>query len=192
MAILNRNNFPFLLKQAVPNLHTLYYIGDQSLLERTCITFVGTRDLTNYGKWVIENLLEEYLAKTDIVVVSGLARGADAHVHKVCLDRNIKTIAIVPGHINSAIPKSNQKIFERLKSEGLILAEYPEGTVLRKEMFVLRNRLLAAISQSTIVIEAGIKSGSLITANIALDYNRDVYVVPGSFTAFFTASSVIS
>ena len=180
MAILYPSKFPFLLKEAVPNLKSLYYIGDKSLLEKKCITFVGTRDITEYGKWVIEELLGDFLSRMDIVVVSGLARGVDAYVHDTCLKRGIKTMAIVPGSIFSAIPKSNIKIFERLKKEGLILAEYPEGTTLRREMFVLRNRLLAAISEMIIVIEAGVKSGSLITANIALDYNRDIYVIPGN------------
>jgi DNA processing protein len=183
MAILDSTKFPFLLKEAVPNLNHLYYLGDISLLKRKAITFVGTRDITSYGKWVIEHLLDKSLAKTEIVVVSGLARGVDAHVHEVCLKRGIKTIAIVPGAISSAIPKSNIEIFERIKEEGLILAEYPEGTVLNKQMFVLRNRLLAAMSEATIVIQAGLKSGSLITANIALDYNRDVYVIPGNINS---------
>ena len=180
MALIHSNKLPFLLKQAVPNLTKLYYSGNKSLLEGRHISFVGTRDITEYGKLVIRQLLCDSLSKTNIVVVSGLARGVDAYVHKICLERDIKAIAIVPGAIESAIPKCNLKIFKQLKKHGLILAEYPEGTVVRKEMFVLRNRLVAAISEATIVIEAGIKSGSLITANLALEYNRDIYVIPGN------------
>lgn len=183
MATIHSNKFPFLLKQATPNLTKLHYTGDLSLLKGRHITFVGTRDISRYGKSVIAQLLDQTLSKTDTVVVSGLARGVDAYVHEICLKRNIKTIAIVPGAITSAIPKSNTHIFNQLKEKGLVIAEYPEGITLRKEMFVLRNRLLAAISQATIVIEAGVKSGSLITANIALDYNRDVYVVPGNISS---------
>jgi DNA processing protein len=183
MAILKSSKFPLLLKQAVPNLKRLYYVGDISLLEGRSITFVGTRSITGYGKWVIGHLLEDFLSKTDLVVVSGLARGVDAYVHEICLKRGIKTVAIVPGAIFSAIPKSNTKIFESLKKEGLILAEYPEGIKFRKEMFVFRNRLLAAMSEVTVVIQAGLKSGSLITANLALDYNRDVYVIPGNINS---------
>lgn len=180
MALIHSNEFPFLLKQAVPKLSKLYYSGNKTLLEGRHISFVGTRDVTEYGKWVISKLLCASLSKTNIVIVSGLARGVDAYVHKICLERNIKAIAIVPGAIESAIPKCNLEIFNQLKKQGLILAEYPEGTVVRKEMFVLRNRLVAAISEATIVIEAGIKSGSLITANLALEYNRDIYAVPGN------------
>ena len=179
MQILSRKKFPSLLCEAIPNLDLLYSLGNQDLLRNVCITFVGTRDITRYGELVIEELLDETLARSNIAIVSGLARGVDAYVHKTCLKRGIKTIAIVPGAINSAIPKSNRSIFEEIKRRGLILAEYPEGTPLRREMFVLRNRLLAGISPLTVVIQAGESSGSLITANIALDYNRELCIVPG-------------
>ena len=158
----------------------LYYEGDRALLQRRCITFVGTRSITAYGKWCIEYLLDDFLKDLGIVVVSGLARGIDAYVHEVCLKRGIKTIAIVPGGLDTAIPKCNMEIFNKIKERGLILAEFPQGTALRREMFVLRNRLLAGISEMTVVVEAGLGSGSLITAGLALEYNRDIYVIPGN------------
>lgn len=179
MQVLSRGELPPLLIEAVPKLNSLYSIGNKNLLNRICITFVGTRGITKYGESVIKELLNKELANYNIAIVSGLARGVDAYVHKICLKRGIKTIAIVPGAINSAIPKSNIEIFQEITNKGLILAEYSEGIVLRKEMFVLRNRLLAAISPLTIVIQAGEKSGSLITANMALNYNRELCVVPG-------------
>lgn len=179
MQTLSEREISPLLKDAVPNLNTLYFVGNKDLLKGICITLVGTRDITEYGESVIKELLNKELAHYNIAIVSGLARGVDAYVHKTCLERGIKTIAIVPGAINSAIPKSNREIFKEIEKRGLILAEYPEGTILRKEMFVLRNRLLAGISPLTIVIQAGEKSGSLITANMALNYNRELCVVPG-------------
>ena len=179
MQTLSKGEIPSLLVEAIPNLNTLYFVGNRDLLKRICITFVGTRDITKYGEFAIKELLNKELANCNIAIVSGLARGVDAYVHKTCLERGIKTIAIVPGTINSAIPKSNREIFQEVKKEGLILAEYPEGTILRREMFVLRNRLLAGISPLTIVIQAGEKSGSLITANMAINYNRELCVVPG-------------
>ncbi len=179
MQILSKEEIPPLLTEAVPNLDLLYFVGNKELLRENCITLVGTRDITEYGESVIKELLNKELAHYNIAIVSGLARGVDAYVHKICLARGIKTIAIVPGAINSAIPKSNREIFKEIEKRGLILAEYPEGVVLRKEMFVLRNRLLAGISLLTIVIQAGQKSGSLITANMALNYNRELCVVPG-------------
>lgn len=179
MQILSRDELPHLLIEALPKLNSLYFLGDKNLLKRVCITFVGTREITKYGEWVIRELLNKELSNYNIAIVSGLARGVDAHVHRTCLERDIDTIAIVPGAINSAIPRSNMEIFQEIKEKGLVLAEFPEGTTLRKEMFVLRNRLLAAISPVTIVIQAGESSGSLITANLALNYNRELCVVPG-------------
>jgi DNA processing protein len=180
MRKLSYNYFPNNLKQISSCPSSLYYEGDISLLKKKTITIVGTRSITEYGIWVIEHLLDNFLKNLDIVVVSGLARGVDAHVHRVCLEREIKTVAIVPGAISSYIPKTNLEIFKRLKKEGLVIAEFPEEISFNKKMFVLRNRLLAGISQSTLVVEAGIKSGSLITAGLALDYNRDVYIIPGN------------
>jgi DNA processing protein len=158
----------------------LYYEGNVSLLEKRLVTFVGTRNITQYGKWCIEYLLHDFLKELDIVVVSGLAKGVDAYVHEVCLKRGINTIAIVPGGIDTAVPKCNRELFENIKRKGLVLAEFPKDTFLKREMFVLRNRLLAGISEMTIVIEAGLGSGSLITAGLALEFNRDVYVIPGN------------
>jgi DNA processing protein len=179
MQTVSRGELPRFLVEAIPKLHFLYFIGNKDLLKRICITFVGTRDISEYGEFVIRELLNKELANYNIAIVSGLARGVDAYVHKICLARGIKTIAIVPGAISSAIPQPNRGIFQQIKHKGLILAEYPEGVVLRKEMFVLRNRLLAGISPLTIVVQAGLKSGSLITANLALNYNRELCVVPG-------------
>jgi DNA processing protein len=183
MQIVSHNNFPVFLTEISSSPLKLYYEGNISLLKKRCITIVGTRDITQYGKWCIDNLLSKFLQELDIVVVSGLARGVDAYVHRTCLKRSIKTMAIVPGAINSAIPKSNMGIFSQIKNEGLILAEYPLGSELGKEMFILRNRLLAGISGTTIVVEAGVRSGSLITAKFALEYNRDIYVIPGNINS---------
>ena len=180
MRRISYNQFPLLLKEIPSCPRLLYYQGDLSLLSKRCVTIVGTRNITEYGKWVIRLLLGEFLRELDVVVVSGLAKGVDSYVHNICIQRGIRTIAIVPGGISSAIPKSSSQIFHKLEEEGLILAEYSEDTVLRKEMFVLRNRLLAGISNETIVIEAGVRSGSLITANFGVEYNRDIYVIPGN------------
>lgn len=159
---------------------SLFAYGDMGLLAKECITIVGTRSITQYGKNVVSLFLGSFLKDLDIVVVSGLARGVDGYVHRTCLQRGIKTIAIVPGAIDSAIPFENREICRQMVNTNLVLAEYPEGVKMKKYMFVQRNRLLAGISKSTIVIEAGERSGSLITAKLALDYNREVYVVPGN------------
>lgn len=178
--------YPSLLKEIYDPPEILYYEGDIDLLKMRCISIVGTRNITEYGKRVIKEFLREEFALLDIAFVSGLALGVDAYVHQICLELGIKTIAIVPGSLFSAIPKKNMNIYEDMGKRGLILAEFPEGRRFGKEMFVLRNRLLAGISDSTVVIEAGEKSGSLITARYALEYNREVYVVPGNIFNHFS------
>ena len=177
------NQIPFLLKAIPSSPKTFFYEGNREILQKRCISMVGTRSITEYGKWIIENLLVDYLVDLNIAIVSGLARGIDAYVHKICLERDIPTIAIVPGAINSYIPKCNLELFKEIKEKGLVLAEFEEGIKFRREMFVLRNRLVAGISDIVIVIEAGLGSGSLITAKLALEYNRDVYVVPGNINS---------
>lgn len=161
----------------------LYCYGDESLLDRQCLTIVGTRNMTQYGARVLDMFLTPLLKKLDIVVVSGLAKGVDVYTHRKCLERGIKTIGVVPGSIDSAIPLSNRKVCKEMIKTNLVVAEYPEGIKFNKYMYIQRNRILAGVSQSTVIIEAGENSGSLTTAKLALDYNRDVYVVPGNITS---------
>jgi len=172
-----------LLQKILDPPKQLYCYGDISLLERESVTIVGTRGITEYGMRVLDILLDTFLKELGIVVVSGLARGVDAYVHKKCLERGISTIAVVPGGIDTAIPVSNRWICRQMVKENLVMAEYPKGTQLQKYMYIQRNRILAGVSPSTIVIEAGENSGSLTTAKLALDYNREVYVVPGNITS---------
>jgi len=174
------SNYPFLLKEIYDPPKCLYYEGDVNLLNMRCISIVGTRKITRYGEQLIKDFLNVELGHLNIAFVSGLALGVDALVHKRCLELGIKTIAIVPGSFDSAIPQKNRDICKEIQKKGLLLAEFPEGKQFGKEMFVMRNRLLAGISDSTVVIEAGEKSGSLITARYALEYNREVYAIPGN------------
>lgn len=174
------NKYPMLLRQISSMPTQLYCEGDVSLLQKKMLTVVGTRDISSYGEWVIRELLTDFLKELDVVVVSGLARGVDGYVHKVCIERGIRTLAVVPGGMTSVIPKANREIFEIMSKEELVVAEFEQDVTFNKKMFVLRNRLLAGISNITLVIEAGLASGSLITANLALNYNRDVYVIPGN------------
>jgi len=175
--------FPSFLKQIPDSPNLLYCFGDISLLSKRCITIVGTRKMTKYGREVVRMLLGKFLRDLDIVVVSGLAMGVDEYVHRVCLEKGIKTIAVVPGGIDTAIPSRNKLLLKEIWKKGLILAEFPQGEKWFKHLYIQRNRILAGVSSETIVIEAGEKSGSLTTAKLALDYNRDVYVVPGNITS---------
>ncbi len=169
--------YPYLLKQIYDPPKRLFCWGDVNLLDFDHISIVGTRNITNYGRNIISNFLTVDLCKTNIAIVSGLARGVDEFTHSICLKRNIKTIAVIPTGVSSIRYTIAEKI---VKNGGLVLSEFPSETVIQKYMFVLRNRIIAGLSMDCVVIQAGLHSGSLITAKYALENNRNVYVVPGS------------
>lgn len=155
-------------------------MGNVELLNKRCITIVGTRKATSYGKWVIEALLTPKLNLLDICIASGMALGIDTFVHQRCLKVGIPTIAVIAGGIDNVYPKANKGLYKAIAKQGLVIAEY-DGTIeMKKGMFPMRNRILAGISDSTVVIEADVKSGSNITANLALDFGHDVYAIPGN------------
>lgn len=183
MKIIRYPNLPRLLQEIVDPPKCLYCYGDTDLLYKRCITVIGTRSITGYGKEVVRMFIDKYLKDLDIVVVSGIARGIDGYVHAVCLERGIHTIAVVPGGIDTAVPQVNRDILREILKKELVVAEYPRGSRMNKYMYIQRNRILAGISKSTVVIEAGQQSGSLTTAKLALEYNRDLYVVPGNITS---------
>jgi DNA processing protein len=173
----NEKLYPELLKQISDYPLDLFCKGKTRLLSKPMITIVGTRKMSSYGKWVVKYLLKSLIG-LNVVIVSGLANGIDAEVHKVCLDFNIPTIAVVAGGIDKGYPKSNQKIYEQISERGLIISEFPPGRKIIKGMFPMRNRILAGISSAVVVIESDIKGGSLITLELALEYGREIYCVP--------------
>ena len=165
------------------NIHNppkrLYFKGNIELINNRCLTIVGTRKATQYGQWVVDELITSNLRLLNISVVSGLASGIDSMVHRRCLDLGIPTIAFVGGGIDNVYPLGNRDLFKEIEDKGLLIAEFPGCVDMHKGMFPMRNRLLAGISKDTLVIEADVKSGSNITANFALDFGRNVYVIPG-------------
>lgn len=177
-----KKEYPQNLKNIYRYPKVLYCNGRKEILSERLITIVGTREMTTYGKSVVNELLSCVPRELNIAFVSGLAIGVDSQVHKMCLKRGLDTVAVVAGGIGSGFPKINNEIYEKICKKGLVLAEFPKGTEIRKGMFPIRNRILAGISDTTIVIEGGLNSGSLITANLALEYGRDVFVIPGDIT----------
>jgi len=173
------SKYPRLMKEIHNPPKQLYCKGNMALLMKRCLTIVGTRKATRYGKEVLDMLLQPYLIDLDICIVSGLAEGIDTMVHRRCLELDIPTIAIIAGGIENIYPVSNTKLYEDISEKGLVMAEYDGKVEMHKGMFPMRNRVLAGISETTVVIEADIQSGSLVTANLALEFNRDVYVIPG-------------
>jgi len=154
----------------------LSYIGDPSLMNKSCIAMVGARNASLNGKKFSEKLARELGAASQIIV-SGLARGIDTAAHNGALETG--TIAVVAGGIDVVYPPENQKLYDAIKDKGLVLAESPLAQQPFAQSFPRRNRIVSGISAAVVVVEATMRSGSLITARLAGEQGRDVFSVPG-------------
>ena len=179
----NEKTYPKYLKYISDYPLVLFLKGDKRLLNKQMITIVGTRKMSKYGKWAVEYILRP-LKNQRVVVVSGLANGIDAQVHKTCLKYNIPTIAIVAGGIDKGYPKSNQEIYDEICGRGLVVSEFAPGREITKGMFPMRNRILAGISSATVIVESDIRGGSLITMNLALEYGKDIFAIPCNISKY--------
>ncbi|HBI34165.1 MAG TPA: DNA-protecting protein DprA [Candidatus Moranbacteria bacterium] len=174
--------YPALLKQIPDNPYVIYMKGDLKCLDLPLVAIVGSRKLTEYGNDVARGFARD-LADSGICVVSGLAFGVDAMAHTGALEVKGRTIAVLGNSLDSEsiAPRTNFQLSEDIiKGGGLLVSEFPVKTAANVGTFPARNRIMAGMSLGTLVVEAAEKSGSLITANLALDYNRDVFAVPGS------------
>ena len=174
--------YPSNLKNIYRYPNVLYCKGNKEILSKRLITIVGTRAMSTYGEWVVRNFLSSVPKELNVAFVSGLAIGIDSQVHKICLEKGLATVAVIAGGIDKGFPEQNRGVYEEICKKGIVAAEFPQGTIIKKGMFPIRNRILAGLSDTTIVIEGGLESGSLLTANLALEYGRDVFVVPGDIT----------
>ncbi len=176
-------NFPYLLQQINDPPKYIYLQGDIPSQENyTYLTVVGSRKYSSYGKQVCQKLISG-LANFPIVVVSGLAIGIDTIAHRAALDCGLKTISVPGSGLDNLVlyPRSNHALArEILESGGAIISELEPKEKATIWSFPKRNRIMAGLSKATLIIEASEKSGTLITARLALDYNRDVLVVPNS------------
>ena len=158
----------------------LYYRGRITNLDcEPCVAVVGTRSVSRYGEEVTDWFGYE-LAKSGAFVVSGLAKGADGIAHRAALRAGGNTVAVLGTAIDRVYPLQNEGLFSEIESKGLILSEYYPGCITGGASFPERNRIISGISMCTVVTEAGMTSGALITARRAIAQNRDVYAVPGS------------
>jgi len=154
----------------------LSYIGNPALMNRSCIAMVGARNASLNGKKFAEKIARD-LGRAEQVIVSGLARGIDTAAHVGALDTG--TIAVVAGGIDVVYPPENQKLYEEIKERGLIVAESPLAQQPFAQSFPRRNRIVSGLSAGVVVVEATMRSGSLITARLAGEQGRDVFAVPG-------------
>ena len=178
--------YPEILKNIYNFPAFLYIRGNIKNLYDDCVSIVGSRNASDYGKFIARKFAKQ-LADKNINVVSGLAIGIDKYSHLGALESKIgKTIAILGTGVSDdeVYPFQNKKIFERiLESGGTIVSEFKLGTKPTKYNFPLRNRIISGLSKKLIIVEASLNSGSLITADYALDQGRDVYAVPGNITS---------
>ena len=156
----------------------LFYRGTASLNHRRIVAVVGTRNNTEYGKATTEKLVKT-LADLNCIVVSGLAFGIDAIAHKSAVKHDIPTIGVVGHGLDIIYPYEHAPLAKQMLKNGGLLTEFRSKTKQDKHNFPSRNRVVAGISDATVIVESGIKGGSMITANIAHSYNRDVFAVPG-------------
>ncbi len=164
--------------RAVPDAPPVLAVrGQVGLLSGPCLALVGARHASLVGQQMATRLARE-LSEAGYVIVSGLALGVDAAAHQAALERG--TVGVVAGGADVVYPQENADLYEAMAGRGAIVSEMPLGTVPRAQHFPRRNRIIAGLSQAVLVIEAAARSGSLITVRHALDYGREVFVVPGS------------
>lgn len=182
--------YPKLLSSIYDPPVALYAKGKGKLnkiLERS-LTVVGTRRCTSYGKQAAM-LLGENLGEAGVSVVSGMARGIDSMTQEGCLKSGQPVVAVLGCGVDVIYPKEEAGLYQRIMENGVVLSEFPPGTPPLKQNFPQRNRIMAGLTSGVIVIEAGKGSGALITANLALEENREVFVVPGNITSPQSAGS---
>lgn len=171
-------DYPYRLRQCIDAPILLYYRGTADLNHRRVISVVGTRRSTEYGKSICRQLAE-VLAPYDVVVVSGLAYGIDIAAHKESLAHQIPTVGVLGHGLDRIYPHLHKDIAHKMTLHGGLLTEFPLYTMPDREHFPMRNRIIAGIADATVVVEATIKGGALITAELANSYDREVYAFPG-------------
>lgn len=174
-------DFPSKLKTMFRPPLVLFYYGDITLLDEDKRRYgvVGSREYSEYGELATRKLVKEMGA--DTIVVSGLARGIDAIAHESAFDNNAKTIAVLGSGIDNCFPEENKELYERIKTEGLVISEYPSMSEPTGDHFPMRNRLIVALSEALIVPQINSQvSGTTIAINLAVGNNKPVYVVPCS------------
>ncbi len=173
-------NYPRRLKSCSDAPLLVYFKGNANLDEQRIVSIVGTRNATNYGKMLCEQLIGAFSErKHPVLVVSGLAYGIDICAHKLSLKHHIPTLGVIGHGLDQIYPSLHSDIARKMISYGGLLTDFPSETKIDPPNFIRRNRIIAGLSDATIVVESAEKGGALITAEIASSYNRDVFAFPG-------------
>ena len=171
--------YPYRMKNCEDSPLLFYYKGDVDFNAQKIISIVGTRNATDYGKQCCKNIIND-IKQHNPIIVSGLAFGIDVCAHKEALNADLQTIAVLGTQLGKVSPTSHIELAKNITQHGCVMSEYHSQTKFDSKLFVRRNRIIAALSDATIVVESKIKGGALITADFANQYNRDVCAVPGN------------
>lgn len=175
------NNYPERLKHCLDGPILLFQRGNIDLVNKKIISIVGTRKITSYGNAFCQNLIEE-LSPLNPIIVSGLAYGVDICAHRAAIENKLQTIACLAHGLNQTYPKDHKKYSKGIETNGGFFTEFWSSEKFDKNNFLKRNRVIAGLSEATIVIESAEKGGSLVTADIANSYDREVFALPGRAT----------
>jgi DNA processing protein len=173
-------NYPTRLKNCSDAPIILYFRGKANLNEQRILSIVGTRKATNYGKEMCDELIQSFSKRNyPLLVVSGLAYGVDIHAHKACLKYDIPTVGVFAHGLDTIYPGIHAPIAIKMLEKGGLITDFTSETLIDRQNFLRRNRIIAGLADATIVVESAEKGGALVTANIANSYNRDVFAFPG-------------
>ncbi|MDR0682704.1 MAG: DNA-processing protein DprA [Dysgonamonadaceae bacterium] len=185
---IKNDNYPQRFRECVDAPVLLYFRGNADLNTDKIVSVVGTRNASSYGKEVTEKLLHDFaIAYPDLLIVSGLAYGIDIYSHKAALKNNLPTAGVLAHGLDRIYPYVHRNVAIDMLEQGGLLTDFMSETNPDRQNFVKRNRIIAGISDCTIVIESAEKGGALITANIADSYNKDVFAVPGKITDIYSS-----
>lgn len=176
------NQYPDLLKKIYDPPPYLFMKGEITSDDKYAMAIVGTRNPSDYGSTIAEKFSKEFV-KLGMTVVSGLARGIDTIVHTSAIQEGGRTIAVIGSGIDYIYPPENKSLFERITHHGAVISEYAMGTKPDAGNFPRRNRIISGLSLGTLIIETDVDGGAMITANTALDQNREVFAIPGNITS---------
>ena len=177
---IENKKYPDMLKKIKNAPYKLYIRGDEEVLNMPCITVVGSRNMSDYGRDMTRKIVKE-LTLGGMCIVSGLAVGIDTIAHQTCLENNGKTVAVLGSGLNKVFPAENKELFNSIiKSGGCVVSEYEPDTIAQKRFFPERNRIVSGLSLGTLVIEATYRSGTSITAQCALEQGKKVFCIPNS------------
>lgn len=171
-------DYPKRLQHCHDSPMMLYYKGNADLNAEKTVGIVGTRNITDYGRYVVEKLIED-LATDNVMIISGLAYGVDAAAHRAALKYDLATVGVLGHGMQTIYPAENRKLSTNMIEKGGILTEFVSGTKPDRENFPQRNRIVAGMVDCLVVIESALKGGAMITAEIANSYDREVFAMPG-------------